>query len=808
MLANIPSSRAAIISVALASCLEISGLYAEDPRPAPLPPAANRTVDFTTDIKPIFEQNCLRCHGANHPKGGFSLTTATAAWRGGDNGPAIIPGDSTNSPLIHLVAQLDPDSVMPPTGKGEPLSPAQVALLRAWIDQGAWWGTETHATATVSIAPAAQFTTVSGNHKKFAEHYGQREGWRGGVESFSLFQQVSPDTRLTLDGHAMTDDYRADLLVENPSVGFYRFGFQQFRTYDADTGGFSPLFTQPIISLNRNLHLDVGRAWVDFGLTRPDWPRMVLGYEYQFRRGDKSTLQWGYVSEGPQARNIYPGFKHEDERTHILKFDLAHELHGWHLENNFRGEWTTIDTRRENVSSVALDVPNSMLRDRVDEGWKSFQGANTFRVERAMRDWLFASAGYLYSHLTADADFSLDYFNPSGAPVSAFLQRSEWRSQQIILERESHVSNANLLFGPWHSSTLAIGAQAEFTRQNGTLAGTQTEFVAPPFNGPPFNFPDTINPLGGLTDIDRATVDETVALRINRLPFTTIFVEGRLQQERIQHAESTSGIIAFSRDTEADSNLYDLRFGFDTSPLAWLKMGSHYRWRDKTTTYDDGYADGDPADLPGYPTLISQRDLTTHEIVSRLTLRPATWVKTTFTHRIVATDFHTTTEPVTFGTPGDGSPGGRNYSGNYDAQIFSLNVTVTPTRRFHAFSTLSFHDTSSRAQHDFSTAVAPYRGEVWSVLCHGRYVLTAKTDLTAGYTFSTANFRQDLLTDGLALGMRYDSHAVTAGLTSRCTENLTTKLQYGFYQYAEPTSGRANNYTAHAVFLSLHLLLN
>jgi hypothetical protein len=540
---------------------------------------------------------------------------------------------------------------------------------------------------------------------------------------------------------------------------------------------------------------------MDFGLTLPDWPRLGLGYEYQYRHGDKSTLQWGAVTEVANTRAISPGYKFIDERTHILKLDLDHTIANWHLENSFRGEWTTADTRYENVRSVALDVPNSLRRDETREGWKSFQGANTFRIERAFREWLFASGGYLYSHLAADADFSLDQLNAMVAPAPG--PRTEWRSQSIVLERESHVGNLNLLLGPWQSATLALGAQGEWTRQNGTLNGTSADYALPPFLTP-----DSMTTIGSITDIDRTAVDESALLRINRLPFTTLFAETRLQQERIKHAEDYASLAAFARDSKTDSYLYDLCAGFDTSPTAWLKFGSHYRWRAKATDYDDGFADGDPADITGYPTLISARDLATQEIVSHLTFRASSWLKSTFTHRLMTTDYRTTTEPVSFGATGDVSPGGRTLTGNFDAQILSLNVTLTPTRRLHAFSTVSFQDTRSGALHDYSTAVVPYRGETWSFLAHGRYVLTARTDLTAGYTFSTANFRQDLLADGLAVGMRYDRHAIQAGLSSRLSENFTTKLQYGFYQYNEPSAGGANDYRAHAVFVSFHWVLN
>jgi hypothetical protein len=101
--------------------------------------------------------------------------------------------------------------------------------------------------------------------------------------------------------------------------------------------------------------------------------------------------------------------------------------------------------------------------------------------------------------------------------------------------------------------------------------------------------------------------------------------------------------------------------------------------------------------------------------------------------------------------------------------------------------------------------VVPYRGDVWSVVCHGRYALTAKTDLTAGYTFSTADFQQDNFADGLPVGIHYDLNGLQAGVVSRCTKHLTARLQYGFYKYDEPSSGGVNDYTAHTIFAVLNL---
>ena len=95
-------------------------------------------VDFQADILPILEARCLDCHGADKQKSQLRLDTMTSALRGGDSGEkAIVPGDSAASHLIALVTSEDPEHRMPP--KGEPLSAAQTAALKAWIDDAAPW---------------------------------------------------------------------------------------------------------------------------------------------------------------------------------------------------------------------------------------------------------------------------------------------------------------------------------------------------------------------------------------------------------------------------------------------------------------------------------------------------------------------------------------------------------------------------------------------------------------------------------------------------------------------------------------------
>ncbi len=114
------------------ACSAAPSLAAEPPA---LPPAAQREIDFMADVDPILVRHCYMCHGDEAVMNGYSLWRKKSAVRGGYSGkPAILQGDSANSRLIHLVAGIEENLLMPPTG-GK-LSDEEIGILRAWIDQG------------------------------------------------------------------------------------------------------------------------------------------------------------------------------------------------------------------------------------------------------------------------------------------------------------------------------------------------------------------------------------------------------------------------------------------------------------------------------------------------------------------------------------------------------------------------------------------------------------------------------------------------------------------------------------------------
>jgi mono/diheme cytochrome c family protein len=104
---------------------------------AMLPAAATRTINFSKDIKLILQSRCIRCHGRGKSKGGFRIDSRETILEGGQDGPALEIGKSSESYLVRLIAGVDKETVMPP--EGNRLTPEQVGLIRAWIDTGLEW---------------------------------------------------------------------------------------------------------------------------------------------------------------------------------------------------------------------------------------------------------------------------------------------------------------------------------------------------------------------------------------------------------------------------------------------------------------------------------------------------------------------------------------------------------------------------------------------------------------------------------------------------------------------------------------------
>jgi len=102
--------------------------------------SSTSSIDYSTQIQPIFNANCTSyCHtnGGSY-QGGLDLTSYENLMAGdSDHGPVIIPGDSENSILIQKLGDEPPFGDQMPQNGPSYLDPATIALIAAWIDEGA-----------------------------------------------------------------------------------------------------------------------------------------------------------------------------------------------------------------------------------------------------------------------------------------------------------------------------------------------------------------------------------------------------------------------------------------------------------------------------------------------------------------------------------------------------------------------------------------------------------------------------------------------------------------------------------------------
>ena len=112
-------------------------------------PLVAGAVDFEKELLPVFEAKCVECHRAPYeengrtkkPKAGLRMDGAWAIQAGSENGSVLKAGDPDKSELFYRVTlPHDDDDFMPPSGKADPLTEAEVALFKKWIEDGADFG--------------------------------------------------------------------------------------------------------------------------------------------------------------------------------------------------------------------------------------------------------------------------------------------------------------------------------------------------------------------------------------------------------------------------------------------------------------------------------------------------------------------------------------------------------------------------------------------------------------------------------------------------------------------------------------------
>jgi WD40 repeat protein len=147
-------------------------------------------LDFYRDVHPFLESNCIPCHNKTTTKAKLNLESPALLRKGGESGPGVLPGKGAESLVFQSAAHLG-DSVMPPKDNksgASKLRPEQLAVLRAWIDQGAKDSVKrsetvalrplpgrVHPIHSVAVAPDGRFAACSRGDRLYLYDLAARE---------------------------------------------------------------------------------------------------------------------------------------------------------------------------------------------------------------------------------------------------------------------------------------------------------------------------------------------------------------------------------------------------------------------------------------------------------------------------------------------------------------------------------------------------------------------------------------------------------------------------------------------------------
>ncbi|MEI8016828.1 MAG: PSD1 and planctomycete cytochrome C domain-containing protein [Schlesneria sp.] len=183
--------------------------------------AADRKIEFNQDVRPILSNNCYLCHGPdkNQLQAGLRLDKSDLAKTKLESGhTAIIPNDVAGSSLYARIISSDPNAKMPPNDSGKSLTPAEIEILKQWIEQGAeYQGHWSFIPAVRRDPPLTRFTSHIRNEiDRFILSRLEGEGLEPSAEAdkFSLIRRATIDLTGLPPTPAEVDAFLADNSAE------------------------------------------------------------------------------------------------------------------------------------------------------------------------------------------------------------------------------------------------------------------------------------------------------------------------------------------------------------------------------------------------------------------------------------------------------------------------------------------------------------------------------------------------------------------------------------------------------------------
>lgn len=626
----------------------------------------------------------------------------------------------------------------------------------------------------------------------------------GGIKDAHYQTNLDKKTTLAVDGRAIfnQNDYNFGLSLVKTELGFVKFHYENFRTWDSGNGGYIPADKQSFSLPGDAPSLDHGVISLEAGLTKENLPQVTLKLEHRYREGDKDSTLWGPEHDsGGGVNRVFPGLYSIDEKSDKVQLDLKHHAEIAKKTVNYGAgvayEWGDFDDQHK----LTFWQGEPVQQKATDKQGTSFDMLNAHMfAESWIKDNLFLSTGFMYANL--DDTFTGyrvygDDFDVAYSPTYPALGMG-YTSLNGGAHKNEYVANVNLLTMPTKTFNIipSVRIQSEDWNANSTGVGTLYDSGAGTAYTQPFN-----------SNSGRNSLDVTERLDLRYTAVTNwVFNLGGQWTEGQGNYNENGGLtqvngfgpapVKYSTDDTRLLQKYFANARWYPVRQASLDFGGYY----KINTYNyDNTVDNTPDDGStgqAYPGFITYQGFDTLDGNVRLTLHPLNRVTTVSRYEYQYSTISMRPDPSSGLSQMDTS--------TMLSHIIGQNASWTPLDWLGLQAGFNYVLSTTKTPADnYTTSVLNAQNNYWTLNFNSLFVLDEKTDLDLGYFYYRAANSQNNIVNGVPLGSDQEQYSLTATLSRRITKNLRWNTKYAFSHSEDYASGGHFNYDSHLVYTSL-----
>ncbi len=617
----------------------------------------------------------------------------------------------------------------------------------------------------------------------------------GGIEDFHWEQSVGKDGLFELNGHGIYDEnnYGVDLKYADPNKGYLKAGFEQFRTWSDDSGGYFPGGTNRWFELNRDLTVDRGHIWFEAVLTLPDAPQISFRYDNEYRDGEKASTVWGdsLVAATPgvypvtgATRNFVPAFLGVDERRDTFALKLKHHI--GKTDFTIGGSYTRNEF--DNARYIPRRPGESTAQRYVTEHQK--QQEDVFNAhgytETRFNDRTKLTLGGSFTTLSTEIGGSRIYGTQYDAPLGSWatLQNSDSGYYNVMggASIDQYVANINLMITPLTNLVIVPSLRIEKENVNGLASYRGTRVSSGLFST---NGYTTLNTAAR----DPLEVTEAIEARYTGIKNLALYARAEVSQaseDRMESAITTSLINpALTTNTPSNSNWERLgqkyTVGANWFVMPRVNMGGQYYYKVSQNEWTSGANK-------------TTQDYTTHDLNYRLTVRPTSDLSfvSRYDFQLSTVDHKVSALPEV-------------EASEFAAHILSQSINWTPTPRLYLQLNASYAwDAGISTRADGAYGVTNFVPSLENGYFTGSatmgYALDEVSDLTLQYNYYHADNYENNYLWTQPYGASAEEHGITATISRQLNKRTTVSIKYGYFTANDETSGGNNDYDAHMLF--------